>query len=203
MLTVFKKKKKSGSITGSSLYQEESTRSGEYDWIFEQENKVSLFTPSAPPVYKEKTVKFHVRTSIRLTTSLVVTNQDVLCHILEKIIQSYNGSYKFKDIHLDNLILVGTHMKMKNEKTDVYEYSGIWDDNILYEIGDRELDPGGNKYHSRGRFKIKNHNVIYVFESELSETNRSGMPYQEIYNIPMSNGQLPPILNWIKTELGI
>ncbi|ASM90776.1 matrix protein [Holmes Jungle virus] len=198
MLKIWRKKGKGAGSTSSNL----SETTSPYDWAYGASEPIKLFSPTAPPVYETKNSKFHVMCQLRIVTKLSIENAEILCQILEQIVQKYNGSFKYKNHHLMNLILVGTHMK-KELDHDSFIYKGLWDDVILYEGLDADTNVPGNKFEIYHKYKIKGYDMAIHFESDLRMTTRSGMTFYEVYNIPMSSGRNPPILNWMKTELGI
>ncbi|AJR28599.1 matrix [Ord River virus] len=198
MLKIWRKKGKANYAQSSNL----SDTTSPYDWAYGSSEPIELFSPTAPPVYETKNSKFHVMGQIKIVTKLSIDSPEMLCQVLEQIVLKYNGSFKFKDHHLLNLILVGTHMKRELDH-DTYVYKGLWDDVIVYEGIDADTNGFGNKFELYHRYKIKGQELAVHFESDLRLTTRSGMTYYEVYNIPMSSGRNPPILNWMRTELGI
>ncbi|ABV01362.1 matrix protein [Hapavirus wongabel] len=198
MLKIWRKKGRKHESDVSTV----SDTSSPYDWAYGTSEPIELFSPTAPPVYETKSSKFHVMSQLKIATKLSIGSAEILCQILEQIVQKYNGSFKFKSHHLLNLILVGTHMK-KELDHDSFIYKGLWDDVILYEGLDVDTNNQGNKFEIYHKYKIKGFDMAIHFESDLRMTTRSGMTFYEVYNIPMSSGRNPPILNWMRTELGI
>ncbi|AJR28321.1 matrix [Parry Creek virus] len=198
MLKIWRKKNKAHDAQSSTT----SDTPSPYDWAYGSSEPIELFSPTAPPVYETKNSKYHVMVQLKVVTKMSIENPDLLCQVLEQIVLNYNGSFKYKNHHLLNLILVGTHMK-KEIDHDSFVYKGLWDDVIVYEGIDADTNGFGNKFESYQKYRIKGYDLATHFESNLRLTTRSGMTFYEVYNIPMSSGRNPPILNWMRSELGI
>ncbi|AJR28301.1 matrix [La Joya virus] len=197
MLTLWKKKKAGPPSEGEPS-------SGIYDWAYGADDRqLDIFNPTAPHVEDKNVLKCHATIEIRFLTKLEINSIDMLCHVLERIVEGYKGDFNLKPVHESNLLLVGTHMYRKLDREGTYEYKGQWDDIIVYDDIYAELKSVSSKYSQSFKFKIRGMDIAGVFHSSLRASSRSGKSYYDIYRLPMSNGQVPPLLAWLKSELGL
>ncbi|AFR67110.1 matrix protein [Malakal virus] len=196
MRSLFKKGKSKGSAGTRSIASSE-------------EGDPMLIWGTAPPYYGEDykyedlndgldmeflTKSYLISVNLDITTNRPVERTSDMLHILEVMVDEYDGSYLSKPLIISSYLAVGTHLRrlptsVKNNNrysngfTEIVEFTGEKD------IHPRDLEIKYNKFLST---MYQGEGVSISFQFSCKRSKRKGKNIIDAYELELSNGSKPP-----------
>ncbi|AJR28314.1 matrix [Aruac virus] len=147
---------------------------------------------------------YFVAADLLVTTDRAFESLPELIHLLEEMVDHYDGPFRHKPTIWAVYVMLGVHLKPKSKATDMQKiYSTRISEPISFRFRS-ELDPGPRVAVYQKDFKSlsDSRKSSISFNIKIQPTKRSSCPYPDMYRIPMQNGNDPPPLKRMLEKFG-
>ncbi|AHZ45720.1 M protein [Xiburema virus] len=149
-------------------------------------------------------IPFLIIAELRLVSDRHIGSMGELTHLLEEIVDYYDGPYLHKPTILLTYLMLGMHLKCRSKPQDSQKiYSAKLSEPIEFMYRGN-MNPGKRETQYRKEFRSisDSRRCTVTFSIQIKPTNRASCPILEMYNIPMANNQSPPPINQVLNKYG-
>ncbi|AJR28450.1 matrix [Marco virus] len=160
------------------------------------------FKATAPPAVETALTNLEVQSEILITTDLAIGSMNTVYCICDKFKEDYRGPEYQKDIAKSILAILITHLRVESVTNHTRCYKGEFNDVIQLSLtSDHASTKAWSVIESKSLFYRFQKQVSMKIKIKFKQTQLRGIPYLELYKLPMSNGSDPPLIDSVLQEL--
>ncbi|ALJ94019.1 M [Inhangapi virus] len=158
------------------------------------------------PVYSYESVTrdYLMTAELTISTDKGFTSMSEIIHILEELVDLYDGPYLHKSTVFLIYLTLAVHIKPKNKATENQRIYGVRISEPVSFSYRNTIDPGTKSltYKKDFRSLCEQRRTAVSFQLTLTDTKRKACPILDLYNIENQNGQKPPPINEYLNRFG-